>query len=198
MAMPRRVIQATAPIDLRAQAALRLGGPAGSAGAASRATDALAVLHALASSPATAGDALALLHELQVHQVELDLQAEELRDSRAELEEGLRRQTELYDFQPVGCLSVDAALIIREANRKGAAMLGVEQDAACGLHLDGFFTPDSVRTLHGLLAGVHEGGATSAVLRRRGGAATPRALRIDVGPDPSGAGFLLALMGVED
>jgi hypothetical protein len=36
------------------------------------------VLHALASSPQTAADALTLLHELQVHQVELDLQAQEL------------------------------------------------------------------------------------------------------------------------
>ena len=90
--------------DLRSRAAHRLSGGKGanSTGSADspdsqafQATDALAVLHAMASSQDTAGDALALLHELQVHQVEVELQAEELRDSRTELEAALRRQTAL-------------------------------------------------------------------------------------------------------
>ena len=55
-------------------------------------SEAMGVLFKLASSPSTAGDALALLHELQVHQVELELQHEELRRSRVELENDLVRQ----------------------------------------------------------------------------------------------------------
>ena len=47
--------------------------PNGVNGATVRATDALGVLRALASDPATAADALTLLHELQMHQIELDL-----------------------------------------------------------------------------------------------------------------------------
>ncbi|EWS65555.1 hypothetical protein Y695_01185 [Hydrogenophaga sp. T4] len=56
-------------------------------------SEAMAVLFKLASSPSTAGDALALLHELQVHQVEVEMQHEELRCSRVELESDLIRQT---------------------------------------------------------------------------------------------------------
>jgi hypothetical protein len=83
--------------NLRHRATSRLSAGAGATRAPVSASNALAVLHDLASSPETAADALALLHELQVHQVELDLQADELRESRAGLETALRRQTDLYD-----------------------------------------------------------------------------------------------------
>ncbi len=56
--------------DLRTRAAYRLNDVNG---ATVRATDALGVLRALASDPATAADALTLLYELQMHQIELDL-----------------------------------------------------------------------------------------------------------------------------
>ena len=78
-------------------------------GIAKNASDALRVLFDLASSPATAHDALALLHELQVHQVELDLQSEELQSSRAELEAAWTRQTQLHDASPSAQLVLDSA-----------------------------------------------------------------------------------------
>lgn len=196
--MNRRVLQAPAPTDLRTRAAGRLTGSEATEGAASRAVNALAVLHALASSPATAGDALALLHELQVHQVELDLQAEELRESRAELEARLRRQTEFCDALPVACLSIDGELVIREANRMGAAMLGVGRDGVAGLRLDTCLAAGSLRTLRGLMATAAGGGRASGELQWRQGAAQPQAVRAAVGPDPSGTGFLVALMNAED
>ena len=195
--MPR-VLQAPAPTDLRSRAAGRLTGADGTEGATSRAVNALAVLHALASSPATASDALTLLHELQVHQVELDLQAEELRESSAELEARLRRQTELCDALPVACLSVDGELVIREANLMGAAMLGVGRDGVAGLRLDACLTADGLRTLRALLAGMGEGGRTSGMLPWRSGAGLPRPVHAAVGPAPTGGEFLLALMSVED
>jgi PAS domain-containing protein len=196
--MNRRVLQAPAPTDLRTRAAGRLTGSEATEGAASRAVNALAVLHALASSPATAGDALALLHELQVHQVELDLQAEELRESRAELEARLRRQTEFCDALPVACLSIDGELVIREANRMGAAMLGVGRDGVAGLRLDTCLAAGSLRTLRGLMAGMDEGGRRSGLLPWRSGAGLTQAVHAAVGPAPTGAGFLLVLMSVEE
>jgi hypothetical protein len=109
--LPVPAIEPERLADLRSRAASRLTGLAATKGSTASAADALSVLHALASSPQTAADALTLLHELQVHQVELDLQAQELQESRAELESALRRQIELYDHSrwaaspsiPVSC-----------------------------------------------------------------------------------------------
>ena len=75
----------------------------------------------------TADDVQRLLHELQVHQIELEMQNEELRRSRAEVEAWLERYTELYDFSgaSMACrLGVGAAPSLRgwvEANRSGSA-----------------------------------------------------------------------------
>ena len=137
---------------LRQRAARLLGGPAAeNSPPRYQATEALAVLHGLASSAKTAPDALALLHELQVHQVELELQAQELRESRTELEAALRRQTELFDHQPVGCYSVDHRLVLLALNQTGAELLGLAQYQAVGLPLDSFFSTDSARRFRAVL-----------------------------------------------
>ena len=80
-----------------------------------------------ATAAATKADQLRLLHELQVHQVELEMQNEELRQSRAELEAALTRYTELYDFAPVGYLTLTADGLIAELNLTGAKLLGGER-----------------------------------------------------------------------
>jgi len=68
-----------------------------------------------------------LVHELQVHQIELEMQNEELRRSRAEVEAGLERCTELYDFAPVGYLTLGRDGAIRQVNLTGARLLGVDR-----------------------------------------------------------------------
>ncbi len=117
-----------ADLRLRALSRLNGGGRIGQKGA----SDALVVLFELASSPSTADDALALLHELQVHQVKLELQDEELRSSRAELETALGRQVELYDAAPVGSFSVDTKAVLYELNLTGARLLGFEREELLG------------------------------------------------------------------
>ena len=192
--MPDHPLASTGLNDLRARAALRVSGAAGTPGLAAGAADALAVLHALASSPDTAADALALLHELQVHQVELDMQAEELRESRIELESALRRQTELYDFQPVGCFTLDHRLVIRELNAAGARMLGLERDAACGLGLDTFFSAGGADKLQTMVSRLtpHEP-TTSATLEWRSKDGSSRSAHAHLGLDPAGEGWLAVL-----
>ncbi len=143
--------------ELRSRAASRLTGAAATKGSAARAADALTVLHDLASSPATASDALTLLHELQVHQVELDLQAQELHESRAELESALRRQIELYDFQPVGCFTIDPRMVLHELNNTGADMLGLAHDEALGLAIDAFMRIESAERFRSALATLDAG-----------------------------------------
>jgi PAS domain S-box-containing protein len=68
-----------------------------------------------------------LLHELQVHQIELEMQNEELRRSREELELSRNKYAELYDFAPVGYFTLDAHGFIREVNLAGAQLLGIER-----------------------------------------------------------------------
>ena len=72
-------------------------------------------------------DAAALLHELQTHQIELELQNEELRETRQELEAGKSRYADLYDFAPVGYFALNEQSIILQANLTGSAKLGVER-----------------------------------------------------------------------
>jgi PAS domain-containing protein len=143
--------------ELRRKAASRLKGAKAAEGSSSQAIDALTVLHALASSPQTASDALTLLHELQVYQVELDLQAQQLQESRDELESALRRKTELYDQQPVGAFTVDAQRKVLELNRTGASMLGIRHGDAQGRSLDAFISADGVRLLRAAVARIDAG-----------------------------------------
>lgn len=192
--MSDHAVESTGPHDLRSRAAVRLTGAAGKRGSTAGPADALAVLHSLASSPATAADALALLHELQVHQVELELQAEELRASRAELESALHRQIGLYDAQPVGCFTVDRNLVIRELNRAGALMLGLEPDAACGFGLDTFLSAASTDQLRTMLAMAARREPTPrTLLEWRSKDRQPCPVHAHLGVEPSGDGYLLVL-----
>lgn len=122
---------------LRWRAAQQLQGALAGPETIAGAIDALAVLHTMAAAPETASDALMLLHELQVHQVELELQAKDLRESRLELEAALRRQTEIYEHLPVGCFTIDVQGHVFECNAAGAEMTGLPRTHAQGHSLLG-------------------------------------------------------------
>ncbi|PKN91154.1 MAG: hypothetical protein CVU44_20545 [Chloroflexi bacterium HGW-Chloroflexi-6] len=80
-----------------------------------------------ASMPATEIETQRLVHELQVHQIELELQNQELAQARAETEAALRQYTALYDFAPVGYLTLARDGAIHQVNLAGAALLGLER-----------------------------------------------------------------------
>lgn len=121
-------------------------------------SDALAVLFKLASSPDTAVDAMALLHELQVHQVEVDLQHEELHRTRVELEYDLIRQTIRFERAPVPYLILDQASVLWEVNAAGSRLLRAASDELVGRPLTGFLSPLSGELLRRTLgcANTHE------------------------------------------
>lgn len=68
-------------------------------------------------------DVKRLLHELQVHQIELEMQNEELRQANERAETALRKFTILYDFAPMGYFTLDQDGIIHELNFTGAEIL---------------------------------------------------------------------------
>lgn len=85
----------------------------------------------------------ALLHELEVHQIELEMQNEELRRTSEQLEASRDRFSELYDHAPVGYLTLGADGRIRQTNPTAATRLGVAGTDMVGHPLTRFiFTDD--------------------------------------------------------
>ena len=76
--------------------------------------------------PEADADTQRLVHELEVHQIELEMQNEELAQSRADVEALLRLYTDLYDFAPVGYFTLARDGTIRQVNLAGARLLGEE------------------------------------------------------------------------
>ncbi|MBU4232342.1 MAG: PAS domain-containing protein [Proteobacteria bacterium] len=66
-----------------------------------------------------------LVHELQVHQIELELQNDALRQGQISLEEANRKHRDFYDSAPVGFLTLNESGLIREANETVAGQFGV-------------------------------------------------------------------------
>jgi PAS domain-containing protein len=75
----------------------------------------------------SAEDIPTLIQELQVHQIELEMQNDELRKTQMKLEESRNKYMDLYDFASIGYFSFDRKGLILEVNLAGADLLGVER-----------------------------------------------------------------------
>jgi len=73
-----------------------------------------------------------VLHELQVHQIELEMQNEELRRAQVALEEARDLYSEVFHFAPVGYLILSETGLIQDANLHGASLLGMERTRLLG------------------------------------------------------------------
>jgi PAS domain S-box-containing protein len=86
------------------------------------------VLKAKPAAPATEADTLKLIHELQVHQIELEMQNEELVRAKATAMAAKEKYSDLYDFAPSGYFTLSREGVIVELNLSGARMLGRERE----------------------------------------------------------------------
>ena len=94
-------------------------------------------------APMRMADMQKLVHELQVHQLELELQNDELRRTRLELETARARLSLPYDAAPVCFLTLNAKGIIRETNLATARLLTVPRPQLAGEKLARFIAPES-------------------------------------------------------
>lgn len=123
--MPNPTIDPEALSWLRQRAQQQLAaGTAPTTRAGGMGVEALALLHRLASNPDSAADALKLLHELQVHQVELDLQQAQLEFTERELASELTHYRALFEHAPIAHCVIDGAGRILRCNRAGIGLLG--------------------------------------------------------------------------
>lgn len=97
-----------------------------------------------------------LVHELEVHQIELEMQNDELRSSGAVIEESQHQFTDLYDFSPVGYVTLDPAGVILQINLTGAAKLGVERRRLINTPFDRYVARDDRDLFRGHLQAVFE------------------------------------------
>jgi PAS domain S-box-containing protein len=89
-------------------------------------------------------DDQSLIHELQVHQIELEMQNEELVRAREESEKLHEKFVDLYDFAPVGYFTIDQNGTIREVNLTGCRLVGVDRQMITGRRFQTFLHPGSI------------------------------------------------------
>jgi PAS domain-containing protein len=83
-------------------------------------------------------EAVRLIHELKVHQVELEMRNDELRQAQVQLEESRSKYVDLYDFAPVGYMALTGSGQIVEVNLTAATLLEKERQPPGDLFLDVF------------------------------------------------------------
>lgn len=126
-----------------------------------------------AANQAASTEAQRLLLDLQTHQVELEAQNEELRAAQVKLEESRDRYAELYDFAPVGYVTLDDQGVIVQINLTGAAMLGIERMHLQGTRFRSYFVGRQVPAFREYLDRVFSSTErqrhTACITRRDGG-----------------------------
>jgi PAS domain-containing protein len=159
--------------------------------------NALSLLHKLASSPDSATDALKLLHELQVHQVELDMQHEQIETTQRVVAEDLARYQGLYEYAPVPYLNLSPHRDILECNKAAAQLFESGQDELRGCEIDGLLAAASRPVLQQLLKRMRSDGTSGscevAVKTSHG----PTKMRVVASAAPGGRSFLVVLVDLQ-
>ena len=100
-------------------------------------------------------DAKKLLHELQVHQIELEMQNEELRQANETAETALKKYTMLYDFAPMGYFTLNPEGGICDLNFTGAELLGDKRFSLINANFKLFVSTESKSVFNKFLSKVY-------------------------------------------
>ena len=101
-----------------------------------------------------------LIHELHIHQVELEMQNEELRKSQAETERSRKAYQDLWELSPVGYLTVDFAGRVTGVNRAGQRLFGRPENALLNERFATLMTPENPVPVHLMLERAADTGIT--------------------------------------
>jgi PAS domain S-box-containing protein len=147
--------------------------------------------------PQTVEATMKLVHELEVHQIELEMQNADLLLARYEVEASLEKYTDLYDFAPVGYFTLDRRGAISAMNLAGAGLVGGVRSRLIGRHFEQFVaTPDRsafTEFLRTVLTSQIKASCEVALLNEAG---QPVIVQIEAMATASGKEFRLALIDI--
>ncbi|MDB6128045.1 MAG: sensor histidine kinase [Verrucomicrobia bacterium] len=135
----------------------------------------------------TEADLQRIRHELEVHQIELEIQNEELQQAQRDTDFALGKYADLYDFAPIGYFTLDTDGIILGVNLTGALLVGIERARLVRRRFSHLVATPTVATFNDFLRRAFESEAIEScevALRRESGA--PMHLRIEGIVSPSG------------
>jgi PAS domain S-box-containing protein len=140
-----------------------------------------------------------LLHELQVHQIELEMQNEALRQAQTALEESRDRYVDLYEFAPVGYLSLTADGLIVELNLTCTKLLKRERNKVLHKRFAAWVIPEDLASWNQLFLNVKQSdGAVSADLALRRGDGTVLVAQLVCERRKVGAGDTMIVISLTD
>jgi PAS domain S-box-containing protein len=135
------------------------------------------------------GDLVAMVAELRSHQIELELQNEQLRDVQRELETARDAYAQLFDLAPIPYVTFDRDCAIVAANLACARLLATDRLELAGGRLAAFVAPDDVARFHRFVDETFAAGDAHSVevmLLRRVGPALPVRIEAAASPEPDG------------
>lgn len=178
--------------QLRNEVEVKLkAGTAATRGQWSVGVDALRLLHRLSSEPEYAGDALKLLHELQVHQVELDLQHEEITNNEQTVAEDLDHYRTIFDSAPPAYCVLDLEGCVIRCNDAAVELLNVSDDDLKGQRIDTCVDPLSRPLVLDLIQRVVQRGVRSGCVAGAGDAQRSSRLQYQAKLTSDGGAVLL-------
>jgi hypothetical protein len=107
--------------------------------------------------PVPESDTKKLLHELQVHQIELEMQNEELQEANETAEKALKKYTMLYDFAPMGYFTLNSDCSISDLNFTGADLLGEKRFTLVNSNFKLFISKESQKSFNDFFSKIYLG-----------------------------------------